>query len=114
MLLALLGPSYSSITCRSVTRKTSSYMRSLSSEGRSKKRNGWLCTGLSSSKSSSCAGDGAREGSVDFDLEVDGVATALGFALDEAAALVLRLFAIALWVRRNNVKERCTRPGVVK
>lgn len=45
--------------------------------------------------SSSCAGDGAREGSVDVDLDVDGVATMLGFALDEAAALVLRFFAIA-------------------
>lgn len=45
--------------------------------------------------SSSCVGDGAREGNVDVDLEVDGVATALCFALDEAAALVLRFFAIA-------------------
>jgi hypothetical protein len=65
MFAARALPSYSSCTCRSVTRKNSSYMRSRSSEGKSKKRKGILLTGSSSSISSSDVGDGARDGIAD-------------------------------------------------
>jgi hypothetical protein len=48
-------------------------MRSLSSEGRSKKRNGCLLTASSPSKSSSGGGVGARDGSVEVARDDAGV-----------------------------------------
>ena len=107
ILLARCLPSYSSITCRSVTRNTSSYMRNLNSDGRSKKRKGCLlATGFSSSISSSDPGDGGRGGAARGGWATGFAATAVGFAL-EAAGLDLRVFAMLQYALVYDVLGQC-------
>ena len=93
ILAARILPSYNSCTCRSVTRKNSSYIRSRSSDGRSKKRKGCILTGSSSSMSSSDVGDGARDGIAEGG-ETGGAVAADCFAR-EATGFDLRFFAMS-------------------